>query len=161
MFFIWFYWVLLGFTGFHWVLLGFTGFYWVLLGFTGFHWVLLGFTGLTRVVTASPLLTLHRIGVFSLMNVDQFAYIVIVVVSYFFGRFCWFFFWVSALFISSCLRPVSQSVDVVKPSTASDEREVVDEKKNNSATLRRRAPTRPSNAKKNLQSPPQSKSRPE
>ena len=79
----------LGFTGFYIVLLKF---YWVLLGFTGFHWVLLGFTGLTRVVTASPLLTLHRIGVFSLMNVDQFAYIVIVVVSYFFGRFCWFFF---------------------------------------------------------------------
>ena len=51
--FIWFYWVLLGFTGFYWVLLGFTGFYWVLLGFIGLAFVFLRRTANGRRATRS------------------------------------------------------------------------------------------------------------
>ena len=47
--FIWFHWILLGFTGFgddfYKVLLGFTVFYWILLEFIGFTWVFLSFNG--------------------------------------------------------------------------------------------------------------------
>ena len=55
---IWFYWVLLGFTGFYWVVtvffwvfLSLTGVLWFSSSVTGFQWVLLGFTGFQSIET--------------------------------------------------------------------------------------------------------------